>query len=149
MSKLGLTYDFVQDNESFTAHKGTLRGIHFQLNPMAQTKLVRAARGAVLDVAVDLRRGSPHYQQWVAVELSADNHKQLLLPRGFGHGFLTLSDNVLFCYKVDQFYCPDADRSLRFDDPELGIDWGIDTPVLSAKDENAPLLKDSDCNFVF
>ena len=149
LAKLGFDCAFVQDNESFTAQKGTLRGIHFQQNPMAQTKIVRVAQGAVMDVAVDLRKGSPHYKEWVAVELSAENHRQLLLPSGFGHGFVTLSDDVLFLYKVDQFYSADCDRSIRFDDPALGVDWGMDHPILSAKDQDAPLLKDSDCNFVF
>ena len=147
---LDLHYSFTQDNESFTARKGTVRGIHFQNAPMAQAKLVRVVRGAVLDVAVDLRRGSPTYRQWVAVELSAENKCMLLLPRGFGHGFKTLTDDVLFLYKCDNLYSPEHDRSIRFDDPELAVDWGeVNTELLSGKDRNAPLLCDSDCNFQY
>lgn len=139
----------MQDNESFTAKKGTLRGLHFQQAPMAQAKIVRVVTGAVMDVAVDLRKGSPTYLQWVAVELTAENHRQFYIPRGFGHAFLTLTDNVTFCYKADNLYSKECDRSIRFDDPAIGVDWGIADPVLSDKDRNAPLLSDSDCNFVF
>ncbi len=148
-SALGLNAPFVQDNESFTAQKGTLRGLHFQKNPMAQTKVVRVLSGAVLDVAVDLRKGSPTYLQWEAVELSAENKRIFYLPRGFAHGFLTLTDNVTFVYKVDNLYAPDCDRSIRFDDPEIGVQWGISDPILSQKDQNAPFLRESDCNFVY
>lgn len=147
MEAHGLNYDFVQDNQSYTARKGTLRGIHFQQYPMAQTKLVRVTRGAVMDVAVDLRKDSPTYRQWVAVELSAENRKQLLIPQGFGHAFLTLTDDVEFVYKCDNFYSKEHDRNIRFDDPELGVEWGIAEPILSEKDAAAPFLKDSDCNF--
>lgn len=138
-----------QDNESFTAKKGTLRGIHFQQAPMAQAKIVRVVTGAVMDVAVDLRAGSPTYLQWVAVELSAGNHRQFFIPRGFGHGFLTLSDNVTFCYKVDNLYSRECDRSIRFDDPAIGVAWNIQDPILSDKDRGAPLLSESDCNFIY
>ena len=138
--------DFVQDNHSLTTTKGTLRGIHFQSYPEAQTKLVSCTRGAVLDVAVDLRSDSRTFKQYVAVELSADNHQQLFIPKGFGHAFLTLTDDVEFQYKVDEYYSQEHDRSIRFDDPELAIDWGITDPILSDKDRNAPLLKD--CNFI-
>lgn len=138
-----------QDNESFTAKKGTLRGLHFQQSPMAQAKIVRVTSGTVLDVAVDLRKGSPTYLQWVAVELSAENKRQFFIPRGFAHGFLTLSDNVQFCYKVDNLYSKECDRSIRFDDPQIGVNWGIDNPILSAKDLEAPTLSDIDCNFVY
>ena len=148
-SELGIDARFVQDNESFTAKKGTLRGLHFQNEPMAQAKLVRVLSGAVLDVAVDLRRGSPTYLQWEAVELSAENKRMFYLPRGFGHGFLTLTDDVTFVYKVDRLYSPECDRSIRFNDPQIGVDWGIDNPILSQKDQSAPLLKDSDCNFTY
>ena len=147
MEAHGLNCDFVQDNQSYTARKGTLRGIHFQQYPMAQTKLVRVTRGAVMDVAVDLRKDSPTYKQWVAVELSAENKKQLLIPQGFGHAFLTLTDDVEFVYKCDNFYSKEHDRNIRFDDPELGVEWGIADPILSEKDAAAPFLKDSDCNF--
>lgn len=147
--ELGITNVFVQDNQSFTAQKGTLRGIHFQNAPMAQTKLVRVTKGAVLDVAVDLRRGSPTYKQWVGVELSAENKRMLYIPRGFGHGFVTLTDDVEFCYKVDNLYSRECDRGIRFDDAEIGVEWGIDSPILSEKDTNSPHLCDSDCNFIY
>ncbi len=147
LEELGITNVFVQDNQSFTAQKGTLRGIHFQNAPMAQAKLVRVTKGAVLDV--DLRRGSPTYRQWVGVELTAENKRMLFIPRGFGHGFVTLSDDVEFCYKVDNLYSRECDRGIRFDDPAIGVSWGIENPVLSAKDTASPLLADSDCNFVW
>ena len=143
----GLFYDFVQDNHSSSTVKGTLRGIHFQRGDKAQAKLVRCAKGAVLDVAVDLRPASPTYKQWVAVELSAENKKQLMIPRGFGHGFVTLTDDVEFLYKADNFYAPEADGSIRWNDPELGIEWGTDSPILSDKDANAPWLKDAVTGF--
>lgn len=146
---LGLSVSFVQENHSFTAKKGTIRGLHFQNNPMAQSKLVRCIAGSVLDVVVDIRKGSPNYLKWLAVELTAENRRQLLIPRGFAHAFLTLTDNVEFAYKVDNFYSKECDRSIRYDDPAIGIDWGISNPVLSEKDMNAPLLADSDCNFTF
>ncbi len=147
---LGLHYDFVQDNQSFSAQKGILRGIHFQNAPMAQAKLVRVTRGAVMDVAVDLRKGSPTYKQWIAVEISADNKRMLMIPRGFGHGFKTLTDNVEFCYKVDNLYSQECDRGVRFDDPSIGVDWGeVKTELLSLKDTTSPLLDDSDCNFIY
>ena len=148
-AEIGITNEFVQDNQSFTEQKGTLRGIHFQNAPMAQAKLVRVMRGAVLDVAVDLRRGSPTYRQWIGVELSGENKRMLFIPRGFGHGFVTLTDDVEFCYKVDNLYSRTCDRGIRFDDPEIGVDWGVTAPVLSRKDTTAPMLKDSDCNFVY
>lgn len=147
MADKGLDVDFVQDNQSFTAKKGTLRGIHFQQYPMAQAKLVRVVRGAVMDVAVDLRKDSPTYKQWVSVELSAENKRQLFIPKGFGHAFLTLTDDVEFVYKCDNLYSRELERSIRYDDPEIGIEWGIDAPVLSDKDAVAPFLKDSDCNY--
>ncbi len=146
---IGITNHFCQDNQSFSAQKGTLRGIHFQNAPMAQAKLVRVTRGAVLDVAVDLRKGSPTYKQWVAVELNAENKRMLFIPRGFGHGFVTLTEDVEFCYKVDNLYSKECDRGIRFDDPSIGVDWGIGDPVLSAKDTSSPMLCDSDCNFVY
>ena len=145
----GLFYDFVQDNHSSSTVKGTLRGIHFQRGEMAQAKLVRCARGAVLDVAVDLRPNSPTYKQWVAVELSAENKRMLFIPRGFGHGFVTLTENVEFCYKVDNLYSKECDRGIRFNDPTVGVEWGVENPILSDKDANGPMLDDSDCNFVF
>lgn len=147
--ELGINIDFIQDNHSFSSKKGTLRGLHFQLNPKAQTKLVRCTKGKILDVAVDIRKGSPNYKKWIAVELSEENKKQLLIPKGFAHGFLTLTDNVEVQYKVDEYYSPENDRSIRFDDPELNIAWGIDNPILSFKDLKAPTLSESDANFEY
>ena len=139
---------FVQDNESCSSY-GVMRGLHFQAPPFSQSKLVRCVRGRVLDVAVDIRRGSPTYGRHVAVELSAENKRQFYIPRGFGHGFVTLTDDVDFCYKADNLYDHPSDRSIRFDDPAIDVDWGVTDPILSDKDKNAPLLADSDCNFVY
>ena len=149
LDEKGIDTVFIQDNQSYSAQKGTLRGLHFQQDPKAQTKLLRCTRGKILDVAVDIRKGSPNYCQWVAVELSAENFRQLYIPKGFAHGFVTLTDDVEVQYKVDEYYAPDCDRSIRFDDPAIGVDWGVKDPVLSAKDLKAPLLKDSDCNFKY
>ena len=149
-AEMGIDNVFVQDNQSFSAAKGTLRGIHFQNAPMAQAKLVRATKGTVLDVAVDLRKGSPTYKQWVAVELSEENKRMLFIPRGFGHGFKTLTENVEFTYKVDNLYSKEHDRGIRYNDPSIGVEWGeIDESLLSQKDTASPLLEDSDCNFVY
>lgn len=142
MEEAGLFYDFVQDNQSFSSVKGTIRGIHFQKGEHCQAKLVRCAKGSVLDVAVDLRKGSPTYKKWVAVELSAENKRQLLIPRGFGHGFVTLTDEVEFLYKADNYYCYESEGSVRWNDPEIGVDWGIDNPIVSDKDAVAPLFDD-------
>lgn len=142
MEEAGLFYDFVQDNHSLSTIKGTLRGIHFQKGDRAQAKLVRCVRGAVLDVAVDLRHDSPTYKQWVGVELSEGNKKQLLIPRGFGHGFVTLTDHVEFLYKADNYYAPEADGGIRWNDPDIGVDWEISAPILSEKDTKNPFLKD-------
>ena len=147
--ELGINLNFIQDNHSFSAEKGTLRGLHFQLNPKAQSKLVRCVKGSILDVAVDIREGSPTYKKWVAVELTEDNKKQLLIPKGFAHGFLSLTDDVEVQYKVDEYYSPENDRSIRYDDLDIGVDWGIEAPILSEKDLNAPLLKDSNINFKY
>ncbi len=143
----GLHYNFLQDNHSSSTVKGTLRGIHFQRGDKAQAKLVRCARGAVLGVAVDLRPSSPTYKQWVAVELSEENKRQLLIPRGFGHGFVTLTDDVEFLYKADNYYAPEADGGIRWNDPEIGVEWGVDAPVLSDKDAKSPFLKDAITDF--
>lgn len=145
--KHGLFYNFVQDNHSSSSVKGTLRGIHFQRGEKAQAKLVRCVRGAVLDLAVDLRPSSPTYKQWQAVELSEENKRQLLIPRGFGHGFLTLTDHVEFLYRADNPYAPEADGGVLWCDPELGIDWGIENPILSEKDKQNPLLQDAVTGF--
>lgn len=152
MKEIGLNVNFVQDNQSFTAQKGTLRGIHFQQNPMAQSKLVRVVRGAVIDVAVDITKGSPTYGKWTAVELSAENKRQLFIPKGYGHAFLTITDDVEFCYKCDNLYSKECDRNIRWDDSDININWKflgleLDEPVLSDKDAKAPFLKDSDCNY--
>jgi len=149
LEEAGLHYTFVQDNHSYSAQKGTLRGLHFQNGDAAQAKLVRCTRGAVLDVAVDLRKGSPTYKKWVAVELSAENKRQLLIPRGFAHGFVTLTDDVEFLYKADNFYNRPAERSVLWNDPELGIDWGVKNPIIAEKDAKASLLKDSDVDFEY
>lgn len=139
--------NFVQDNHSYSKEKGTLRGIHFQNGEHVQAKLVRCVRGAVLDVAVDLRKGSNTYKQWVAVELSAENKRQLFIPRGFGHGFLTLTDDVEFVYKADNYYNYESDRSILWCDPDINVHWDVENPIISEKDAKAPLLKDSDCSF--
>jgi len=147
--QLGIDVDFIQDNHSFSAQKGVLRGLHFQQPPMAQTKLVRCTRGEILDVAVDIRKGSPTYKKWVAVKLTEENKRQLLVPKGFAHGFVTLTDNVEVHYKVDEYYSPENDRGIRYDDPDINVDWGIEYPILSEKDMNAPLLADSDASFKY
>lgn len=142
MAEAGLDYDFVQDNHSKSTVKGTLRGIHFQKGDKAQAKLVRCVKGAVLDVAVDLRQSSPTFKQWVGVELSEENKKQLLIPRGFGHGFVTLTDDVEFLYKADNYYAPEADAGIRWNDTEIAVEWGVENPILSEKDKKNPFLKD-------
>ena len=150
LAEAGIYCDFIQDNHSFSAHKGTLRGLHFQLHPKAQAKLIRCSRGAILDVAVDIRQGSPLYKKWVAVELSAENKKQLFIPKGFAHGFLTLTDDVEVQYKADEYYAPEYDGGISYDDPEIGVQWGECEFILSDKDKKAPLLKDrTDLNFVY
>lgn len=142
MEEAGLFYNFVQDNHSMSSVKGTLRGIHFQKGDKAQAKLVRCVKGTVLDVAVDLRHDSPTYKQWVAVELSAENFKQLFIPRGFGHGFVTLTDEVEFLYKADNYYAPEAEDGIRWNDPEIGVEWGVENPILSAKDRANKYLRE-------
>lgn len=142
--------DFVQDNESRSCY-GVLRGLHFQKPPYAQSKLVRVAVGSVLDVVVDIRKGSPTYGQHVAVELSADNHRALFLPRGMAHGFAVLSDDVIFQYKCDNFYAPSSEGGIAWNDPDLAIDWQVpsDRMILSEKDSHHPLFKDFDSPFIF
>ena len=142
---LGFKVPFCQDNESKSS-KGVLRGLHYQLAPFAQTKLVRVIKGRVLDVAVDIRNGSPTFGEYVAVELSEENKRQLFVPRGFAHGFVVLEDDTVFAYKVDNYYSPENDRGIAFDDPQIGIDWQIETQELklSMKDTRQPLLKDAD-----
>lgn len=138
---------FVQDNESRST-RGVLRGLHFQKPPYTQAKLVRVIKGSVLDVAVDIRKHSPTYGRYVAVELTGENKRQFFIPRGFAHGFLVLSDEAVFTYKVDNTYAPQHEGSVRFDDPAIGIEWGMDPAelLLSEKDKQAPLLTEIDFN---
>lgn len=147
--EVGINVDFIQDNHSMSSQKGTLRGLHFQTNPKAQTKLVRCTRGKILDVAVDLRKGSATFGKWVSVELSEENKRQLLIPKGFAHGFLSLTEDVEVQYKVDEYYSPECDRSIKYNDPDIGVVWGIDNPILSQKDLTAPFLRDCDPGFSF
>lgn len=139
---------FVQDNESMST-RGVIRGLHFQRPPYTQTKLVRCVRGAVLDIAVDIRKGSPTYGQHVAVELTGDNHRQFLISKGFAHGFAVLSEEAVFQYKCDEFYHPEADAGIQLSDPALGIDWRIpfDEAIMSDKDTKHPLFKDFESPF--
>lgn len=140
IQELGIEINFIQDNHSYSAKKGTLRGIHFQLGKMSQTKLVRCTKGAVYDVAIDLRRESINFAKWVGVELSEQNKKQLFIPKGFGHAFLTLTDDCEFMYKVDNYYSKENDRSLLWNDKDINIDWPIKEPLLSDKDFYAKKL---------
>ena len=150
MVQAGISVDFVQDNHSMSGAVGTLRGLHYQSPPHAQDKLVRCTRGAVFDVAVDVRVGSPGYGAWVGVELTAQNGKQLLVPKGFLHGFVTRVPDTEVQYKCSDVYAPDCDGGIRWDDPDIGIDWGLTgAPVLSAKDSVAPLLRDFASPFVW
>lgn len=148
----GIAVTFMQDCHSFSAKKGTLRGLHYQLNPMAQAKILRVTRGEIFDVTVDIRRGSPQYAQWVGVRLSAENKKQLFIPRGFAHGFLTLTDDVEVQYKADNYYSPEHDGGVRWDDPVIGVAWPAEPVILSDKDRNAPTLAEraaAGLNFVY
>jgi dTDP-4-dehydrorhamnose 3,5-epimerase len=151
MADAGLHFDFVQDNHSLSEQVGTVRGLHYQAPPHAQAKLVRCGRGRLLDVAVDIRKGSPMFGKWVAEELSFENGKQLLIPRGFLHGFVTLEPDTEIIYKCDDVYAPECDGAVRFDDPDIGIDWSIDSnkAVLSEKDEKAVSMKDLDSPFIY
>ncbi len=146
MAEAGLDYDFIQDNQSKSCY-GTIRGVHFQKGEFSQAKLVRVLQGTVLDVAVDLRKDSPTFGKHVAVELSAENNRQLMIPRGVGHGFSVLTPTAVFAYKCDNVYNKASEGGVRFDDPELGIDWKINPKdaVLSDKDKVLPLLKDITC----
>lgn len=151
MADAGLDFTFVQDNQSHSAPRHTLRGLHFQRPPRAQDKLVRCLRGAILDVAVDIRRGSPTFGRWVGVELTADNGRQLLVPKGFLHGFLTLTDDCDVAYKCSDYYDPACDAAVRWDDPDLAVDWGLAgaAPVLSDKDAAAPAFAAVDTPFTW
>ena len=137
----GLSIDFIQDNEVVSEH-GVVRGLHLQKNPHAQAKLIRVVQGEIYDVAVDLRADSSTYGEWFGVELSADNQIQLFLPKGFAHGYSVLSERAIVQYKVDAPYNPQAESGIRFDDPDLSIDWQVDNPILSEKDQKLPFLKD-------
>ncbi len=151
LDEAGIPLTFVQDNQSYSAKTGTVRGLHFQSPPNAQAKLVRVIRGSILDVAVDIRRGSPSYGQWVSAALSAEDGAQLLVPSGFLHGFITREPDTEVSYKVDGYYAADCDGAIRFDDPLLAIDWGIEAKdaVLSHKDAKAPGFDGFQSPFVY
>jgi dTDP-4-dehydrorhamnose 3,5-epimerase len=145
--RLGLQVRFVQDNHSLSKEKGVIRGLHYQLPPKAQTKLVRVLAGAIYDVVVDLRRHSPTFGKWIGITLSEENKRQLFVPKGFAHGFCTLTPNTQVFYKVDEFYAPEYDRGIRWDDPSLQIDWPVSDPVLSDKDRSHPDFKHAELAF--
>ncbi|WP_038056328.1 dTDP-4-dehydrorhamnose 3,5-epimerase [Thermodesulfobacterium hydrogeniphilum] len=149
--EIGLFFDFVQDNHSLSVQAGVLRGLHFQLNPKAQTKVVRCLKGVIYDVVVDIRKGSPTFGKWIGVILSEYNKRQIVVPKGFAHGILTLVPNTEILYKVDEYYSPEHDRAIRWNDPELKINWPIKEPILSEKDKNAPFLREiiDEINFVY
>ncbi|MCC0725548.1 dTDP-4-dehydrorhamnose 3,5-epimerase [Clostridioides sp. ZZV14-6045] len=146
---VGIKTTFVQDNHLLSLKKGTIRGIHFQNMPKAQAKLVRCTKGKIMDFAIDLRKSSPTYKKWISVELSADNKKQIFIPKGFGHACISLVDDTEIQYKVDELYHPELDRAILWNDPEFNIDWGMESIIVSEKDKNAPYLKNSDVNFVY
>jgi len=145
-AEAGIDLTFVQDNHSFSVARGVVRGLHYQLPPFAQDKLVRVTRGAILDVAVDVRKSSPTFGKWVALEVSAEKWNQILVSKGFAHGFMTLVENTEVIYKVTNYYSPEHDRSIRFDDPTIGIDWPLPSSgaQLSDKDRKAPLFADAE-----
>ncbi|MFR9710654.1 dTDP-4-dehydrorhamnose 3,5-epimerase [Paenibacillus sp. MB22_1] len=147
LQRLGLQVRFVQDNHSLSKEKGVIRGLHYQLPPKAQTKLVRVLAGAIYDVVVDLRRQSPTFGKWIGIILSEENKRQLFVPKGFAHGFCTLTPNTQVFYKVDEFYAPEYDRGIRWDDPSLQIDWPVSDPVLSDKDRSHPDFKYAELGF--
>lgn len=147
----GIEFDFIQDNHSLSAQSGTIRGLHYQLQAKAQTKLLRVLTGAIYDVAVDIRKGSPTFGQWVGVILSAENKRQILVPKGFAHGFCTLTPDTQILYKVDEYYSPEHDRGILWNDPAIGIEWPISATqaVLSAKDAQLPTLGEAEVDFVW
>lgn len=147
MKGLGVSYNFIQDNHSLSVEPGVLRGLHYQLKPKAQTKLVRVLSGAIYDVILDIRRSSPTFGQWIGVILSEFNKHQLLVPKGFAHGFCTLVPNTQVLYKVDEYYSPENDRGILWNDPVLKIDWPVSDPKLSDKDLRHPLFKEAEMNF--
>lgn len=145
----GFNFEFIQDNHAMSGEAGTLRGLHFQLEPYAQTKLVRVTKGAVYDVIVDIREGSPTYGKWEGFILTEENKRQLLVPKGFAHGYCTLVKNTEFLYKVDNYYSPEHDQGIAWNDPNLKINWPTNNPVLSDKDKHHPILKDSGTLFIY
>ncbi|GAC41563.1 dTDP-4-dehydrorhamnose 3,5-epimerase [Paenibacillus popilliae] len=147
LKEQGISFNYFQDNQSLSAQAGVIRGLHYQLQPKAQTKLVRVISGAIYDVIVDIRKNSPTFGRWVGVILSEYNHRQLLVPKGFAHGFCTLVPNTQVFYKVDEYYTPDYDRGILWNDPELGINWPTSHPILSDKDKVHPVLKEAEINF--
>ena len=151
--ELGIDVRFVQDNLSFSQQKGTLRGLHYQKAPYSQSKLVRCIKGSIVDVVVDIRKGSPTYGKWVYCELSEENKRMFFIPKGMAHGFLTTSENVLFQYKCDEFYNKESEGSIRYDDPAININWekfcNCKEPIMSEKDKNAPLLENCNANFIY
>jgi len=150
MAGHGIEIDFVQDNHSMSLEPGTLRGLHFQTPPHAQAKLVRCGRGAFMDVVVDIRHGSPTFGRWLGVDLSFENGRQLLVPEGFLHGFVTRQAETEIIYKCSDYYAPDCDAAVHYDDPDLAIDWGLDgPPILSEKDAAAPRLRDLPAYFTW
>ncbi|MAS03687.1 MAG: dTDP-4-dehydrorhamnose 3,5-epimerase [Ahrensia sp.] len=151
LAAAGLPVDFCQDNHSLSSAPGVLRGLHYQLPPRAQGKLVRVIRGAIFDVAVDIRKGSPNFGKWVGLEVSAERWNQIFVPKGFAHGFVTLTPDTEVIYKVTDFYSPEHDRGIRYDDPAIGIDWPVEAGdiTLSQKDTVAPLLAEVDTGFVY
>ncbi|MFS1512895.1 dTDP-4-dehydrorhamnose 3,5-epimerase [Chengkuizengella sp. SCS-71B] len=143
----GLSSDFIQDNHSFSKEAGVIRGLHYQLNPKSQTKLIRVVTGVILDIVVDIRKGSPTFSQWLGVILSEYNNRQLYIPKGFAHGFCTLTTNTTILYKVDEPFSSEDDRGIAWNDPDIGIEWPVSKPILSTRDEKHPLLKDIENNF--
>jgi dTDP-4-dehydrorhamnose 3,5-epimerase len=144
LKNYGIENTFVQDNHSLSVERGTIRGLHYQLKPMSQGKLVRVIKGAVFDVVVDIRRESPDFGRWFGIELSENNKKQLLVPKGFAHGFCTLEPNTEVVYKVDEYYSPELDRGIMWNDPKIGITWPTTDPVLSEKDKNHHALSSAE-----
>ena len=149
LKKQGIDFSVVQENCAYSLKKGTIRGLHFQNDPNAQAKIVRCVKGSVMDYAVDLRKGSPTYLKHVKVLLSEENKLQLYIPKGFAHGVISLSDDTMIEYFADNGYAPESDRSIRYNDPQINIDWEIEELILSEKDKNAKLISESDCNFKY
>ncbi|PEC56403.1 dTDP-4-dehydrorhamnose 3,5-epimerase [Bacillus cereus] len=140
----GINYNFIQDNHSLSTEVGVIRGLHYQLSPKAQTKMIRVIRGAIFDVVVDIRKKSPTFGKWFGIELSSENKKQLLIPKGFAHGFCTLAPDTEVIYKVDELYSPELDRGIMWNDSEINIKWPTNNPILSIKDQKHPNLKDAE-----